>query len=54
MLSTVAAFVVSQVLAGLIHGFVLATDYAPYYGTLLRSEGNSWEVLLFPVALLRE
>jgi hypothetical protein len=52
VLSTVAAFVVSQVLAGLIHGFVLATDYAPYYGTLLRSGGNSWEVLLLPVAHL--
>jgi hypothetical protein len=52
VLSTVAAFLVSQVLAGLIHGFVLAADYGPYYGTLLRSQGNSWELLLLPVAHL--
>jgi hypothetical protein len=37
VLSTLAAFVVSQVLAGFVHGFILAADYGPYEGTLLRS-----------------
>jgi hypothetical protein len=51
VLSTFAAFVVSQVLAGVIHGFVLAADYAPYYGSLLRSmDSATWQVLLLPVA----
>lgn len=31
-----AAFVVSQIFEIAIHGFILASDYAPYYGTLLR------------------
>lgn len=53
VLSTVAAFLVSQVLAGLIHGFVLAADYGPYYGTLLRSmDSDTWQVLLLPVSHL--
>lgn len=46
-----AAFIVSQILAVLIHGFVLAADYAPYEGTLLRSEVAS-QMLLLPVAHL--
>ena len=46
-----AAFVVSQILAVVIHGFVLAADYAPYEGTLLRSEVAS-QMLLLPVAHL--
>jgi hypothetical protein len=52
--TTLAAFVVSQILAGIVHGFVLATDYAPYYGTLLRSsEGDPpWQMLFLPVAHL--
>jgi hypothetical protein len=53
VLSTLAAFVVSQILAGLIHGFVLAADYGPYYGTLLRStDSDTWRVLLLPVSHL--
>ena len=46
-----AAFVVSQILATIIHGFVLAADYAPYEGTLLRS-GVAWQMLFLPVAHL--
>jgi hypothetical protein len=49
----VAAFVVSQILAVLVHGFVLAADYGPYYGTLLRSQaGPAPQMLLLPVAHL--
>ena len=48
-----AAFVVSQILAIIIHGFILARDYAPFYGTLLRSQdAASWQMLLLPVAHL--
>lgn len=48
------AFVVSQLLEIVIHGFVLAGDYAPFYGTLLRPmTGNpGWQSLLLPVAHL--
>ena len=46
-----AAFVVSQVLAVSIHGFMLAADYAPYEGTLLRS-GVATQMLFLPVAHL--
>jgi hypothetical protein len=46
-----AAFVVSQVLGVGIHGFVLAADYAPYDGTLLRS-GVAWQMLFLPVVHL--
>ncbi len=46
-----AAFVVSQILATIIHGFVLAGDYAPYEGTLLRS-GVAWQMLFLPAAHL--
>ena len=48
-----AAFVVDQILQGLLHGFVLANDYAPYYGTLLRGQdGAGWRMLFLPVAHL--
>jgi hypothetical protein len=49
-----AAFVVSQILEILIHGFILAADYAPFYGTLLRPMTGSpgWQALLLPVAHL--
>jgi len=48
----VVAFLVSQILEIAIHGFVLAGDYAPFYGTLLRSMTGSpgWQALLLPVA----
>ena len=53
-LTIFAAFLVSEVLETLIHGFVLAGDYAPYYGTLLRSGdgGPGAQMLLLPVAHL--
>jgi hypothetical protein len=47
------AFVVSQLLAVVVHGFILAKDYEPFYGTLLRSfDGPSWQMLLLPLAHL--
>ena len=54
---TVAAtFIVSQILAVLVHGFILAADYAPFYGTLLRpmqqGGGGAWQMLLLPVSHL--
>jgi hypothetical protein len=45
------AFVVSQILATVIHGVVLAADYNIYEGTLLRS-GVAWQMLFLPVAHL--
>ena len=52
-LATLAAFVLSNVFAGTIHGFVLAGDYAPYEGTLLRStDGAVWQFVFLPVAHL--
>jgi hypothetical protein len=50
----VVAFLVSQILEIAIHGFALAGDYAPFYGTLLRPmKGNpGWQGLLLPVAHL--
>ena len=48
-----AAFLVDQILQALLHGFVLANDYAPYYGTLLRGQnGPGWQMLFLPVAHL--
>jgi hypothetical protein len=47
----VAAFVLSQILAVVVHGFVLGPDYGPFYGKLLRSEPGA-PMLLLPVAHL--
>jgi hypothetical protein len=49
--AAVAAFVVSQILAVLVHGVVLAADYQPFYGTLLRPLPThaDWRMLLLPV-----
>jgi len=49
-----AAFLLSNVFAVAIHGFILAADYEPYRGTLLRSfeSGPGWQSLLLPVAHL--
>jgi len=48
-----AAFVVSQILAIAVHGFILRSDYLPYYGTLLRPmEGGGWQMMLLPLAHL--
>jgi hypothetical protein len=54
VLTTVAAFLVSEMLAITVHGFILANDYAPFYGTLLRRMGAapSWQSLFLPVAHL--
>jgi hypothetical protein len=46
-----AAFVVSQIAAVLVHGYVLDADYAPFRGTLLRADAAA-SMLLLPVAHL--
>jgi hypothetical protein len=52
-LTTLAAFLVSEMLAVAVHGFILASDYAPFYGTLLRPMGvPSWQFVFLPVAHL--
>jgi hypothetical protein len=52
--ATVAiAFLVSQILAIAVHGFILAGDYGPFYGTLLRDQQEaSWRMLLLPLSHL--
>ena len=52
--AVVAVFLTAQVFAILIHGFILASDYAPYYGRLLRpmDESAGWPILLLPVSHL--
>ena len=39
-------------MAVLIHGFVLAADYEPFDGTLLRSGADAWQFIFLPVAHL--
>jgi hypothetical protein len=56
-LSVVVVFIVSQVFAIVIHGFILGPDYRPFYGTLLRSMGGggpeaAWPALFLPLAHL--
>ena len=51
----VIAFLVSQVLKVAVHGYLLAGDYQPFEGTLLRSGQNGqppWQMLMLPVAHL--
>ena len=50
----IAAFVLSQVLAIVVHGVILAPDYKPFYGTLLRALPTQfdWRMLLLPVTHL--
>jgi hypothetical protein len=52
--TTFAAFLASQIFAIVIHGFILAGDYAPFYGNLLRDQnaGPEPQALLLPVAHL--
>ena len=52
--TTLAAFLVAQMFAIVIHGFILAPDYAPFYGNLLRDfhSGPGWQALLLPVSHL--
>jgi len=50
-----AAFVMANVFATLIHGFILSVDYEAYEGTLLRSSGTGtppWQMLFLPVVHL--
>src|SRR5580765_1376562 len=50
-LTGLAALFVAELLAIAIHGYVLAADYAPYYGTLLRGGADpAWQMSLLPVA----
>jgi hypothetical protein len=52
-LTIIAALVVTELLATIIHGLVLASDYAPYYGSLLRGGTEPpVQMLLLPVAHL--
>ena len=50
-LTAFAALFVAEVLAVVIHGYLLAADYAPYYGTLLRGgDSPAWQTLFLTVA----
>jgi hypothetical protein len=50
-LTGLAALFVAEVLASVIHGYVLAADYAPYYGTLLRGgDSPAWQFAFLPFA----
>lgn len=54
-LTLVAAFVVSQVVAVIVHGVILSADYEPFEGTLLRTAGGDqvpWQMIFLPVAHL--
>lgn len=54
--TVVAVFVIAQVFAIVIHGFILGADYRPFYGTLLRpmdpQSGSAWIMLFLPLAHL--
>jgi hypothetical protein len=52
--SVLAALVVAEMLAAIVHGFVLDADYEPYRGTLLRggAGGPAWQMVFLPVAHL--
>jgi hypothetical protein len=52
--AVVAVFLTSQLLAILTHGFILAADYAPFYGRLLRpmTENPGWPIFMLPAAHL--
>ena len=49
-----AGFLLSNAFAIAIHGFILAADYEPYRGTLLRdfAGGPGWQALMLPLAHL--
>lgn len=52
--AVVAVFLTAQVFAVLIHGFILARDYAPFYGRLLRpmSDNPGWPIFMLPASHL--
>jgi len=56
-LTVIMVFVISQVFAIVIHGFIPGPDYQPFEGTLLRrmqggDAGTPWMVMFLPVAHL--
>jgi len=53
VLAGVAVFVLANVGAVLVHGFLLAADYQPYEGTLLRrGDEPAWQFVFLPVVHL--
>ena len=53
VLAGVVVFVLANVGAAVLHGFVLAADYAPYEGTLLRRGAEpAWQFVFLPVVHL--
>ena len=57
--SVLAVFLVAEVFAIVIHGFLLGPDYRPFYGTLLRplqtsagAGGSAWMIAFLPLAHL--
>jgi hypothetical protein len=56
IVTVVVVFVIAQVFAIVIHGFILGSDYRPFYGSLLRpmdaAGGPQWMVALLPLAHL--
>lgn len=51
----VVAFLVAQVFAVVIHGFILSADYEPFEGTLLRASGTGtppWQMIFLPAVHL--
>lgn len=54
--TVVAVFLVSQVFAIVMHGFILGADYRPFYGTLLRPmdapDAPKWIAAFLPLAHL--
>ena len=54
-IATIAAvFLTAQIMAILIHGFILAADYRPFYGTLLRpmTDNPGWPIFMLPASHL--
>jgi hypothetical protein len=55
VVAAIAAFLVAQVAAVMIHGVILSADYEPFEGTLLRAVGTGappWQMLFLPVVHL--
>lgn len=54
IVAVVAVFIAAQLFAILIHGFILAADYAPFYGRLLRpmDPNVGWPIFMLPASHL--